>query len=68
MNQLAEYIKAQTGGAIYRKNPVIERIARETGYSVETVYRAAVGKGEIRTERVRVALAKYKAPTRRKRK
>lgn len=59
MNPLAEYIK-QKGGSLYRRNPVIQRIAEETGYSVETVYRAAIGAGTIRSRAVEIALGKYK--------
>lgn len=62
MNKLAEYIKAK-GGSLYRRNPIIQRIAEETGYSVETIYRAAIGKGTIRSKSVEIALAKYKPRT-----
>lgn len=66
MNKLAQYIKSQEGGAIYRRNPVIQRIANETGYSVETIYRAAVGNGVIRSRAVEVALSKYTVRNRRR--
>lgn len=59
MNQLAEYIKSK-GGNLYRRNPVILQIAQETGYSVETIYRAAIGEGTIRSKAVEIALRKYK--------
>lgn len=59
MNQLAKYIKSK-GGALYRLNPVILRLAEETGYSVETIYRAAIGKGTVKSKAVEIALGRYK--------
>jgi hypothetical protein len=55
MNIFAQYIKQH--GSIVRKNPVFSKIAKETGYSVETLYRAALG--HVRSKAVGVAIGRY---------
>lgn len=65
MTPFAKYLKSR-GGSITRANPELLRISKETGYAVETLYLAAVGrKGSKALE---IAIGRYKQePLRRKR-